>query len=372
MSQLSIKSLRKNYGPVEVLHGLDLEVGGNEFVVFVGPSGCGKSTFLRSIAGLEEISGGTMTIDGQNIDGLEPDRRGVAMVFQNYALYPHMTVAQNMGFALRMAGVAKSEIDRKVRAVAEILKLEPYLERRPMDLSGGQRQRVAIGRAIVREPKVFLFDEPLSNLDADLRAHMRLEIIKLHRQQQGISIYVTHDQVEAMTMADKIVVMRDGHIEQIGSPLELYNEPVNQFVAGFLGTPRMNFLAGSLAGADGNSLALDTLGHRIVVPLKSGAEAGVAEGAPLTLGVRPDAWQVVGAGQGLAGSVVHAEQLGRETVVFVELEGGQQIAMIQQGQYRLASNEAIWLLPDLAQLHVFDADGRALPAARSPRTANPA
>ncbi len=368
MSELSINGLRKSYGATEVLHGLDLEVSGNEFVVFVGPSGCGKSTFLRSIAGLETISGGSMTIDGADISGLEPDRRGVAMVFQNYALYPHMTVAQNMGFALRMAHVPKAEIARKVREVAEILQLEPYLDRRPMDLSGGQRQRVAIGRAIVREPKVFLFDEPLSNLDADLRAHMRLEIIKLHRHQKGISIYVTHDQVEAMTMADKIVVMRDGYIEQVGSPLDLYNEPANRFVAGFLGTPRMNFLDATSTGVGNWRLGLEVGGMTLDAPIRPDADALPEAGTPLSLGVRPDGWRIVAEGDGLAGRVVHAEQLGRETVVFIELEHGPQVAMIQPGQYRLHSDDAIWLAPAPDELHLFDAADAALPVARIPRT----
>jgi ABC-type sugar transport system ATPase subunit len=366
MTDLTIRSLVKHYGKVEALHGLDLDVSGNDFVVFVGPSGCGKSTFLRSIAGLEPTTSGTIAIDGKPINNLEPDQRGVAMVFQNYALYPHMTVAQNMGFALRMAGVPKAEIARKVDAAAAILKLEPYLERRPMDLSGGQRQRVAIGRAIVRAPKVFLFDEPLSNLDADLRAHMRLEIIKLHRQQGAISIYVTHDQVEAMTMADKIVVMRDGSIEQVGSPLDLYNEPVNQFVAGFLGTPKMNFLPGEVTGQVNGQLPVMMMGLALNPVLKAGQDAGVATGETVTVGIRADGWQVVDEGQGLKGTVVHAEQLGRETVTFVSFGDEHQITLIEPGQHRLADGQAIWLRPDPAQLHAFSADGMSLPIARTP------
>ena len=366
MTDLTIRTLVKHYGKVEALHGLDLDVSGNEFVVFVGPSGCGKSTFLRSIAGLEPITSGSIAIDGKPINDLEPDQRGVAMVFQNYALYPHMTVAQNMGFALRMAAVPKAEIAKKVDAAAAILKLEPYLERRPMDLSGGQRQRVAIGRAIVRAPKVFLFDEPLSNLDADLRAHMRLEIIKLHRQQGAISIYVTHDQVEAMTMADKIVVMRDGYIEQVGSPLDLYNEPVNQFVAGFLGTPKMNFLPATVVSRTDTELSLTVLGADLTVPLRAGSTTDASRADALTVGVRADGWIVAPEGQGLKGSVVHAEQLGRETVTFVALGDDHQITLIEPGQHRLTDGQAIWLRPDPAKLHAFSADGLSLPIARTP------
>ncbi|WP_029041427.1 ABC transporter ATP-binding protein [Cucumibacter marinus] len=368
MTELKIDGLVKRYGDAEVLHGLDLDVEGNEFIVFVGPSGCGKSTFLRSIAGLEDISGGTIAIDGTPINGLEPDQRGVAMVFQNYALYPHMTVAENMGFALKMAGVSKPDIATKVNAAAEILKLEPYLGRRPADLSGGQRQRVAIGRAIVRAPKVFLFDEPLSNLDADLRAHMRLEIIKLHRQQGAISIYVTHDQVEAMTMADRIVVMRDGYIEQVGSPLELYNNPVNRFVAGFLGTPKMNFLPARVTGLRDATATFEILGTSIAVEIVDGEALSVAEGAEIEIGIRADGWDVVAEGEGMAGQVVHAEQLGRETVTFVMLEGDTQVTMIQTGQHQLKDGEAIWLKPAAARLHGFDGNGLSLPIARQHAT----
>ncbi len=362
MSKLEIKSLVKHYGKLEALHGLSLDVSGNEFVVFVGPSGCGKSTFLRTIAGLEDITSGTISIDGEPINDLEPDQRGVAMVFQNYALYPHMSVAQNMGFALRMAGVPKDEIKAKVDAAAKVLKLEPYLERRPADLSGGQRQRVAIGRAIVRDPKVFLFDEPLSNLDADLRAHMRLEVIKLHRQQKAISIYVTHDQVEAMTMADKIVVMRDGYIEQIGSPLELYNEPINQFVAGFLGTPKMNFMPALVKAQQADKVAFSVLGTNVEAQLKAGADLNVNIGDKLTLGVRADGWKRDE--NGIKGAVVHAEQLGSETVMFVELPQDHQVTLVQPGQHQFEPGEAITISPDETKLHLFDENGKSLPVQR--------
>ncbi len=362
MSKLEIYALVKHYGKHEALHGLSLDVSGNEFVVFVGPSGCGKSTFLRTIAGLEDITSGVISIDGDPINELEPDQRGVAMVFQNYALYPHMSVAQNMGFALRMAGVPKDKIKQKVDAAAKVLKLEPYLERRPADLSGGQRQRVAIGRAIVRDPKVFLFDEPLSNLDADLRAHMRLEVIKLHRQQKAISIYVTHDQVEAMTMADKIVVMHDGHIEQIGSPLELYNEPINQFVAGFLGTPKMNFLPAMVKATEGDKLAVSVLGANVEAQLKPGHNLSLNIGDKLTVGVRANGW--VQDANGIKGALVHAEQLGSETVMFVELPQDNQVTLVRPGQHQFETSETLSISPNPSKLYLFDAHGNSLPVQR--------
>src|ERR1700712_2866908 len=246
MATLSLRNLKKAYGPVEGIKGIDLDIADREFVVFVGPSGCGKSTLLRMIAGLEEITSGELMIDGNRVNEVGPADRGLAMVFQSYAPYPHITVRKNMGFARRMAHVPKVERERKVGAAARILQLEPYLDRRPKDLSGGQRQRVAIGRAIVRQPKVFLFDEPLSNLDASLRGQMRIELLRLHEELNATMIYVTHDQVEAMTMADKIVVLQAGRVEQVGSPLELYRHPDNLFVAGFIGSPRMNMLPATL------------------------------------------------------------------------------------------------------------------------------
>src|SRR2546426_6161611 len=251
MASVTLSGVRKSFGSAEVVHGVDIEVEDREFAVFVGPSGCGKSTLLRMIAGLEEISGGELRIDGQLSNEVPPDKRGCAMVFQSYALYPHMTVADNMGFALRLAKVPKEERDKKVREAAKILHLEPLLERTPKALSGGQRQRVAIGRAIVRNPKVFLFDEPLSNLDAALRVQMRIELTRLHEELNATMIYVTHDQVEAMTMANKIVVLQAGLIQPVGSPLELYHHPNNKFVAGFIGSPQMNFLSRAGTGLKG-------------------------------------------------------------------------------------------------------------------------
>src|SRR5437870_2244390 len=286
MATVEGKGLRKAYGETLIIRDIDLRVEDREFAVFVGPSGCGKSTLLRMIAGLEEISGGELRIDGQLSNEVPPDKRGCAMVFQSYALYPHMTVADNMGFALRLAKVPKEERDKKVREAAKILHLEPLLERTPKALSGGQRQRVAIGRAIVRNPKVFLFDEPLSNLDAALRVQMRIELTRLHEELNATMIYVTHDQVEAMTMADKIVVLQAGNIEQVGSPLELYHHPRNQFVAGFIGSPTMNFLPGSVAslGADGATISLAG-GAPVTVPVKT---EGLTQEQKVTLGVRPE------------------------------------------------------------------------------------
>src|SRR3954468_1738334 len=248
MSGLKLRGVRKSYGSIEVIKGIDLDIESKEFVVFVGPSGCGKSTLLRMIAGLETITGGEIDIGNERVNDVDPSKRGIAMVFQSYALYPHMTVRENMGFALPFAGVPKPEIDKQVDEAARILELGELMNRRPKELSGGQRQRVAIGRAIVRHPQVFLFDEPLSNLDAELRVHMRVEISRLHKKLGVTMIYVTHDQVEAMTLADRIVVLRAGHIEQIGRPLELYDDPDNQFVAGFVGSPKMNFLRATVVG----------------------------------------------------------------------------------------------------------------------------
>ena len=271
MATLTLRDLRKNYGSAEVIKGIDLAIADREFVVFVGPSGCGKSTLLRMIAGLEEITSGELQIDGSRVNHIGPADRGLAMVFQSYALYPHMTVRQNMGFALRLARVPRAERDRKVEEAARILQLEPYLERRPRDLSGGQRQRVAIGRAIVRQPKVFLFDEPLSNLDAALRGQMRIELLRLHEELNATMIYVTHDQVEAMTMADKIVVLQAGCVEQVGSPLDLYHHPANLFVAGFIGSPRMNMLPAEVVEVDGAGATVGlSSGQRMPVPVDAG------------------------------------------------------------------------------------------------------
>ena len=297
MAGLELHQVKKSFGSVDVIHGVDLTIDDGEFTVFVGPSGCGKSTLLRLVAGLEATTGGTLSIGGKDVTHVEPADRGVAMVFQSYALYPHMTVEENMGFGLKMTGHPASEIRERVSRAASILHLEPLLQRKPKALSGGQRQRVAIGRAIVRQPEVFLFDEPLSNLDAELRVQMRLEIAKLHKELGATMIYVTHDQVEAMTLADKIVVLRAGIIEQVGSPLALYDDPDNAFVAGFIGSPRMNFLPASAVASDGETLRvrLDDL-DGIEVPMTiRGTHPG--PGTKLQLGIRPEHFDAAGSVQ---------------------------------------------------------------------------
>jgi lactose/L-arabinose transport system ATP-binding protein len=289
MADVVLKKVKKSFGAVDVIHSVDLKINSGEFAVFVGPSGCGKSTLLRLVAGLEDATSGTLDIGGRDVTHVEPAERGVAMVFQSYALYPHMTVEENMGFGLKMTGHEPSLIKARTDKAASILQLGPLMQRKPKQLSGGQRQRVAIGRAIVREPKVFLFDEPLSNLDAELRVQMRLEIAKLHQQLGATMIYVTHDQVEAMTLADKIVVLRAGHIEQVGSPLELYDNPDNLFVAGFIGSPKMNFLD---AEADGGAVRLPKF-DGVKVPLS--LTGAIPAGAKLKLGVRPEHFDPSGA-----------------------------------------------------------------------------
>ncbi|TIU90903.1 MAG: ABC transporter ATP-binding protein, partial [Mesorhizobium sp.] len=272
MGSLNIENVKKAFGPVEVLKGINLEVTDGEFVVFVGPSGCGKSTLLRVIAGLEDSTSGRVVIDGADVSATPPAKRGIAMVFQTYALYPHLTVKNNMGLGLKQAGTPAAEIDRRIGIASSMLSLEPYLSRRPAELSGGQRQRVAIGRAVVREPKLFLFDEPLSNLDAALRVNTRLEIAQLHRRLKATMIYVTHDQVEAMTLADKIVVLNAGKIEQIGGPMELYNSPANEFVAGFIGSPKMNFVDGARLGETAKTIGVRP--EHLTVDAKSGTWKG--------------------------------------------------------------------------------------------------
>ncbi len=358
MATLTLRDLRKSYGPVEVIKGVNLDIADRELVVFVGPSGCGKSTLLRMVAGLEDITSGELRIDGKRVNEVGPADRGLAMVFQSYALYPHMTVRQNMGFALRLARVPKAERDRKVNEAARILQLEPYLERTPKDLSGGQRQRVAIGRAIVREPKVFLFDEPLSNLDAALRGQMRIELSRLHEELNATMIYVTHDQIEAMTMADKIVVLQAGRVEQVGSPLELYHHPANLFVAGFIGSPRMNLLPSQVvdAGASGTTVALPS-GARIVVP----ASVGTArQGDVVTLGIRPEALRVDPDGP-IAGEVKLVERLGGLTLLHVTAEGDHQVTVQTEGGDPTRAREPVRLAVETAACHLFDKGGQALP-----------
>jgi len=367
MATLTLRNLRKSYGPADVIKGIDLDVLEREFVVFVGPSGCGKSTLLRMIAGLEDITSGELQIDGKRVNDVGPADRGLAMVFQSYALYPHMTVRQNMGFALRLARVPKAERDRKVNEAARILQLEPYLERRPKDLSGGQRQRVAIGRSIVRDPKVFLFDEPLSNLDAALRGQMRMELLRLHEDLNATMVYVTHDQVEAMTMADKIVVLQAGLVEQVGSPLELYHHPANLFVAGFIGSPRMNLLPAQVTEVDRSGVTV-TLpsGGRITVSTSAGT---ARQGDTITLGVRPEGLHIDPAGP-IVGEVKLVERLGGLTLLHVTAEGGQPLTVQVEGSVSTRSHEPIHLSIDTAACHLFDKAGEAMPhLARHPLAA---
>jgi multiple sugar transport system ATP-binding protein len=362
MATLSLRGIRKSYLSLEVIKGIDLDVADREFVVFVGPSGCGKSTLLRMIAGLEEITAGDLLIDGQRVNALGPADRGLAMVFQSYALYPHMTVRQNMGFALRMARVPKVERERKVAEAARVLQLEAYLDRKPKELSGGQRQRVAIGRAIVRNPRVFLFDEPLSNLDAALRGQMRIELSRLHEELAATMIYVTHDQVEAMTMADKIMVLQAGRVEQVGSPLELYHQPANLFVAGFIGSPRMNLLPVRLACTTEEGLVVELPGgERLTLPLPLPGGA-VQPGQPATLGIRPEALRPDRAGP-LAGEVRMVERLGGLTLLHVVLAGGQPLIVQIEGSDPTRPHTPITLSVG-GNCHLFDAAGQALPMLR--------
>jgi len=367
MSNLTLRGIRKVYGATEAIKGVDLDVDDQEFVVFVGPSGCGKSTLLRMIAGLEEISGGDLMIDGKRVNDVGPADRGLAMVFQSYALYPHMTVAQNMGFALRLARVPKAERDRKVEEAARILQLGPYLARTPKELSGGQRQRVAIGRAIVRNPKVFLFDEPLSNLDAALRGQMRIELARLHKALNATMVYVTHDQIEAMTMADKIVVLQAGRVEQVGSPLDLYHNPANLFVAGFIGSPRMNLLPARLGGTEGSGLVVELpSGARVTVPAQAN---GASRGAPVTLGLRPETLRPTQDGP-LAGQVRVVERLGGLTLLHVALPDAsgadEQTVIVQiEGSDATAAQQPIRLAVELGSGHLFNDAGATLPRIES-------
>jgi multiple sugar transport system ATP-binding protein len=354
MATLDIRSLTKSFGDTRVIKGVDLRVEDHEFCVFLGPSGCGKSTLLRLIAGLEEATTGEILLDGKPITDLPPARRNLAMVFQSYALYPHMTVRQNMSFALDLAKVEPSVIEEKVRRTARILELEPLLERKPSALSGGQRQRVAIGRAIVREPRIFLFDEPLSNLDASLRAQMRLEIARLHQEFKATMIYVTHDQVEAMTLANKVVLFNGGNIEQQGAPQELYHRPVNRFVAAFLGTPQMAFLE---ATQQGNALVLAS-GQSLPAP--TGLAAG-AQGRRVTIGVRPEQLSLAAPGQGtLNGQIDVIERLGSDAYVYLSVPNLGRLTVRCPGDFAATQGAAAAVQFQPNGFHVFDADGVAI------------
>ena len=331
MAHIELKNIKKSFGMVDVIKGVDLEVHSGEFMVFVGPSGCGKSTLLRLMAGLEDITSGEMTFDGTLVNALAPSRRGIAMVFQSYALYPHMTVYENMAFGMQLAKSSKEAIKARVEKAAEMLQITPYLQRLPKQLSGGQRQRVAIGRAIVRDPKIFLFDEPLSNLDAALRVATRLEIAKLHHQMTGSTmIYVTHDQVEAMTLADRICVLRDGLIEQVGTPLELYDNPQSMFVAGFIGSPKMNFLNGQIAAGFGAN----------------------------TIGIRSEHIEVSDREGSWKGKVIHSENLGSDTYVYVDIGTDEPVIVRQEGKSIHQPDEAISIAPVPTKIHRFDKAGK--------------
>jgi ABC-type sugar transport system ATPase subunit len=352
MASVDLQDIRKRYGAVEVIKGLNLSVQDGSFTALLGPSGCGKSTLLRMIAGLEEISEGRALIGGVDVTHEAPAKRRVAMVFQSYALYPHLTVAQNICFSLSLAGASKSVQREKGGKVAKLLQLEALMDRRPAQLSGGQRQRVAIGRALVRDPEVFLFDEPLSNLDALLRVQMRLELAKLHNELKTTMIYVTHDQVEAMTLADRIVVLDKGVISQVGSPLDLYNTPANRFVAGFIGSPAMNFLPAQAANGEGG-LHLTLQQGRVTLPAR--AVAG-----PVELGVRPEHVGLTAPGQGLFdGRVSVVEQLGNTSYVYLDTSSGPVIAQADQS-VRLAPGENVGITLDVTRAHVFDAQGAAV------------
>lgn len=363
MASIQLNSITKSFGPVEVLKGIDIDIKDGEFVAFVGPSGCGKSTLLRLIAGLEEITSGDMHIGDKQVNDLPPKERGIAMVFQSYALYPHMTVYKNMAFGLSVAKKDQATIKERVMEAARILQLEDYLDRRPAQLSGGQRQRVAIGRAIVRNPDVFLFDEPLSNLDAALRASMRVELARLHGELKSTMIYVTHDQIEAMTLADKIVVLYDGVLQQVGTPLELYHQPRNLFVAGFIGSPKMNLVTGKVTGLDDEGLSVDVAGME-VPKIAIGSMERVAIGDVVTVGLRPNDINDLGEGDGrLTGRVSLTERLGNETVVALqtgEQANHQEWTAAVGGLNPVKLDDEISLNFHSRDLHVFDKDGMAL------------
>ena len=355
MASVTISDVKKAFGSTHVIHGVDVSIDDGEFVVLVGPSGCGKSTLLRMIAGLENITAGEIRIGDRVVNNVPPKERDIAMVFQNYALYPHMTVGANMGFSLKLRGAPKSEIDSRVQEAAAILGLIPYLERFPRQLSGGQRQRVAMGRAIVRDPQVFLFDEPLSNLDAKLRVAMRTEIKELHQRLKTTTVYVTHDQIEAMTMADKIVVMHDGIVEQIGTPLDLYDKPDNQFVAGFIGSPAMNFLRGKVkangsAGFEGP--------NGVKLPLATAPAS--SDGRPAVYGIRPENFTI--ADDGVEADIVVVEPTGSETQVFARI-GGEEIVAVFRERHKFEPGDKVRLKPDPTLVHLFDeATGKRLNA----------
>ena len=359
MTAVQLSGIRKSFGAVDIIHGLDLAIEQGEFVVFVGPSGCGKSTLLRLIAGLETATAGTIRIGEHDVTSVPPAKRGVAMVFQSYALFPHMSVADNISFGLRLAGEPKDVIDRKVRDVAETLQLTPLLERKPKQLSGGQRQRVAIGRAIIRDPKVFLFDEPLSNLDAALRGQMRIELARLHADLKATMIYVTHDQVEAMTLADRIVVLNAGRIEQVGTPMELYARPANRFVAGFIGSPKMNFMDAAVVESAAGRTTVRAGETNIILPRTIDATANRA----VTLGVRPeDLTLEPGAGEAIGrGRLVIQEQLGAETLAYFNVTGCNDLVVVKLPRScELRQGDDVQLFAAGSAIHMFATSGEVI------------
>jgi multiple sugar transport system ATP-binding protein len=383
-TSISLTGVAKRFGKTKVLEGIDLEVKTGEFCVFVGPSGCGKSTLLRMIAGLESITEGELYIDGQRMTEVEPSRRGVAMVFQSYALYPHMNVHDNMAFGLKLAKTEKADAEARIREAARMLKIEHLLERLPKELSGGQRQRVAIGRAITRRPRIFLFDEPLSNLDAALRVSMRAELSRLHQQLKTTMVYVTHDQVEAMTMADRLVILDAGHIEQVGPPLEVYHRPRTAFAAGFLGSPRMNFLRGELAAASATGVTVKLADGTTVAAGVNGE--GAKAGQSVTLGIRPEHLRVIAAkgpyrdGAGTAGpyqaTIALVEDLGDHAIIHLESPAAEGRLLAKMEASPAAAGQTVGFDMPAADCHVFDSSGVALPrlagTERSPEHQAPA
>jgi multiple sugar transport system ATP-binding protein len=360
MADVRLTGVKKRFGKTEVLHGIDLVIADGEFVVFVGPSGCGKSTLLRAIAGLEDLSAGTLEIGGRVVNDLSPSDRGIAMVFQSYALYPHMSVYENMAFGLTIAKADKAEIDRRVRAAAAVLNITDYLDRKPRALSGGQRQRVAIGRAIVREPQVFLFDEPLSNLDAALRVRMRYEFARLHEELQTTMIYVTHDQIEAMTLADRIVVLNAGMVEQVGVPMDLYEHPRNLFVAQFIGSPKMNLISAEMVEGTATSATVRTAaGSTIRVAVDATRSRA---GDKVTVGIRPEQLTLAGAGATIAAVATFVETLGNATFAYLACPGQPDTLTVQlPGDVRPGTGDTLTLHIAPDQAHLFDADGTAFP-----------
>jgi ABC-type sugar transport system ATPase subunit len=362
MAELQLRGINKSFGAVKVIHDVDLDIGDGEFVVFVGPSGCGKSTLLRTISGLEEPSAGQVLIGGEDVTDFDPSERGVAMVFQSYALYPHMTVEENLGFGLRMGGMPKDQVAERVTGAARVLELTELLKRKPRQLSGGQRQRVAIGRAIVRQPKAFLFDEPLSNLDAELRVQMRIEIAKLHQQLGATMVYVTHDQVEAMTLADRIVVLRAGKVEQQGSPIDLYDNPDNIFVAGFIGSPRMNFIEATIASIEGDDMmvALTAFDGPALKVRRRGS--GGAVGDTISVGIRPEHFADAGQfGTALAAKAQVVEQLGGVSYVYaVGRDGETKVTIQQKGHSRIDHGATIEVGIEPGAAIAFDGNGLRL------------